>query len=151
MDESKIQFDLERIADLKRGFDNIEACAKALLAALDKERVHDLIIYPEYLTVEVKTFEQLTYVRSMFKKLFGKWTDQLSHVFNTFADQAIAHYECTVNDEGFKAKVCKIWFLSTIQDFPDELTGNKGCKFEKVTKEEWRLVCPTNTEGGDVE
>ena len=93
-----------------------------------------LILYPDTISIEFDDIKHLRNVRKIAKEYYKGWNDKIATVWNTFGTMVITSWVSIENP------LLRLWLYCEIKDYPASLK-KPGCKFEKVTKESFEMVC----------
>ena len=93
--------------------------------------IFSYFLYDETLRITIAELKDLSRARNMFKKILGKWKDNLNSQF--ISDETFI----TVWRSDF---LIEIWYKCHIDNIDEKLKG-KNCKIEKKSFLEYRYIC----------
>jgi len=140
MDKKRMLEHLDEKIKQLRKLPMIRQVAEELSLQLDKQKVdYDFVMQENgtYLVIEVHTVDDLHTLRQELKKMFGRWEDSITNVWEGVRGRGIASYDNPKNS------FCRIWLEMPVEDFPEI---KKGCRFKAVKKEGTQYVyaCDAN-------
>jgi len=136
----------ERIKDYKKRLDTrkkfflfLEDVQKA---GLNEMGYLNIIVYDDFLVIEIETFEQLKKARTFLKKYFGEWKDYIASIDSPYADVAYIRYYRKTENGKYDYRAVEIWYKTTTDNIPEKVKSNSGCKFMEETITRKVFVCP---------
>jgi hypothetical protein len=127
----------DSIEDVRRQAQEVLKAADTMQELLSLEIPGEFVFSPpRHNRLVVNNLDDLHTARTVLKKVFG-WED---HIDSKFSSCGLVIVTYKPNDTVKTPLPFDLWVQSPPETFPEKLLG--GCKVERSTSEEYRIVCP---------